>query len=153
MRTNLVVIHGNLTRAAELKYWDNQTAYCEFSLAVNESYKDKQTGEWKDIPSYFDCTLRGKGAEVFVKSLTKGRGVTVTGSLKQNRWESNGQKFSRVIIKVENLDFDRPSDSGANQQNYHPTEVNMRGPAPQDTYQEADFVPFDDNQLPEDIPF
>lgn len=100
---NSVIIEGNLVAAAQLSRWNNGTPYCRFTVANNESYKDN-AGTWIDIPSYFDCLMKGAYAESMSKHLLKGRRVTVKGRLKQSRWtDDKGNKRSAVIIKVEEV--------------------------------------------------
>ena len=65
---NNVVIEGNLVKAAELSRWNDGTPYCRFTIANNESYKDKD-GNWTDITSFFDCMLRGNYGESMSKHL------------------------------------------------------------------------------------
>ena len=97
---NVVIAEGNLTRAAELSRWNDGTPYCRFTIANNESYKDRN-GQWQDIPSFIDCLCKGSYAEAMAKHLLKGRRVTVTGRLKQQQWtDSQGNRRSSIIVKV-----------------------------------------------------
>lgn len=100
---NTVVIEGNLVKAAELSRWNDGTPYCRFTIANNESYKDKD-GNWIDIPSFIDCMAKGSYAEAMSKHLLKGRRVTVSGRIKQNRWkDESGNTRSAIIIKVQEI--------------------------------------------------
>ena len=100
---NTVVIEGNLVKAAELSRWNDGTPYCRFTIANNESYKDS-AGNWVDITSFFDCMIRGNYGESMSKHLLKGRRVTVSGRLKQNRWKDEaGNTRTAVIIKVQEV--------------------------------------------------
>jgi len=93
---NNVAIIGRLTRDSEMKYANSGTAICEFSIAVND--RRKQGDQWVDDPSFFDVTLFGKQAEAIQRYLTKGKQVGVAGRLKQDRWEKDGQRRSKVHI-------------------------------------------------------
>ena len=100
---NQVVLEGNLTAAATLSRWTDGTAYCRFTIANNESYKD-QNGQWQDIVSFIDCQIKGAYAEAMAKHLLKGRRVTVAGRIKQNRWtDEQNNKYSAIYIKVSNV--------------------------------------------------
>ena len=149
---NSVIIEGNLTKSAELGHWTNGTAYCRFTIANNESYKDEQ-GNWVDIPSFFDCVMKGNYAEAMHKHLLKGRRVTVQGRLKQNKWkDENGVNKFAVIIKVEELSLapgsfqtkeGQQQDAGYNgAANYQ-----QSAPAADDNYSSQDF------NIPDEIPF
>ena len=101
---NSVIVEGNLTGSAELSRWTDGTAYSRFTIAYNDSYKNKSTGEWESIPSFFDCQMKGPYAEAMSKHLLKGRRITVKGTLKQQTWTGDdGAKHSRVIIRVDNI--------------------------------------------------
>jgi len=93
---NSVVLVGNLTRDAALKYTSSGLAILEFSLAVNRRVKSGDT--WTDEASFFDITLFGKAGESVSQYMTKGKQVSVQGELKQDRWEQDGQKRSKVVI-------------------------------------------------------
>ena len=112
---NVVVETGRLTKAAELKYPREGFAVVNFTIAVNES--KKKGDEWIQYPNYFDVTFTGNYAAAIVNSLSKGREVTVSGELHQDRWEKDGQKYSKVIIRANNVAPGRPpkgeSDSSA----------------------------------------
>ena len=119
MNTNVVVLTGRCVRPAELKYTNGGLAICNFSIAVNE--RIKLDGEYSDRPNYFDVTVFGNYGKAMQPHLTKGREVTITGRLKQDRWESEGQKNSRVVIIAENLELQRePKGNGAYQADEQP---------------------------------
>jgi single-strand DNA-binding protein len=99
--TNQVILIGRLTRDAELKYANNGTAIVNFSIANNQSRKEGDN--WTDEPHFFDMSYFGKAAEAVHKYLTKGKQVAVTGKLKQNRWEAEGQKHSKVSVTVQHM--------------------------------------------------
>lgn len=102
---NQVWLEGNLTKAAELSRWNDGTPYCRFTIANNESYKDKD-GNWVDIPSFFDCIIKGNYGESMHKYLLKGRRVSVVGRLKQNKWkDENGVTKTAIVIKVNEVSF------------------------------------------------
>lgn len=111
---NSVVLEGNLVKSAELSRWPDGTAYARFTIANNESYKD-QNGQWQSIPSYFDCQCKGSYAEAMSKYLLKGKRLSVTGRLKQNRWkDEQGNTHSAIFIKVQEISLaptGKPGDS------------------------------------------
>ncbi|NBK23937.1 MAG: single-stranded DNA-binding protein, partial [Spirochaetia bacterium] len=82
---NVTVLSGRVCADAELKYTNNGTAVCNFSLAVNK-YRSSQDGQGKEEVSFFNCSMFGKGAESFNQRLLKGVPVIVNGELKQDRW-------------------------------------------------------------------
>ena len=142
---NSVIIEGNLTKSAELGHWTNGTAYCRFTIANNESYKD-DAGNWVDIPSFFDCVMKGNYAESMHKHLLKGRRVTVQGRLKQNKWkDENGNSKFAVIIKVDEISLAPGS--------FQPKE---EGGAPKNEQAQGEYyppVPADEEYSDSVIPF
>lgn len=103
---NKVMILGHMTRDPELRYVPSGAAVCEFSLALNRSHTNKQTGEKVDEVSFIDVVAWGRTAEVCAEYLKKGRPVFVEGRLTQDRWETeDGQKRSRIRVTAENIQF------------------------------------------------
>lgn len=97
---NIVMISGRLTRDAELSYTNSGLAMLKFSIAVGSSYK--KNDEWVNNVDFFEGVMWGKKAEKF-SGLIKGDFVIATGSLKQDRWEKDGKKFSKVSINYDML--------------------------------------------------
>lgn len=104
---NTVSIGGNLCRDAELRATASGMAVLTFSVAVDESRKNKQTGEYEDYPNYVDCTMFGRRAESVSRYLTNGTYVALTGRLHQNRWQNkDGQNRSKLEVTVDNIHFE-----------------------------------------------
>ena len=103
---NKVMLIGNLTRDPQLKYLPNQTAVCEFGLAVSRKYK-AANGEQREDTAFVDCTVFGKGGEIFNQYMTKGKPVFVEGRLKFDSWEdkNGGGKRSKLAVVVEEFQF------------------------------------------------
>ena len=100
---NSVVIVGRLTRDVELKYMNNGNAVASMSIAVNRSKKEGD--QWVSEAHFFDVSYFGKGAEAVKPYLTKGKQIAVQGSLRQNRWEKDGQKQSRGVIVADSVEL------------------------------------------------
>lgn len=104
---NTVSIGGNLCRDAELRVTASGMAVLAFSVAVNESRRNQQTGGYEDYPNYVDCTMFGRRAESVSRYLTKGTYVALTGRLHQNRWQNrDGQNRSKLEVTVDNIHFE-----------------------------------------------
>lgn len=98
---NKVILVGRLTKDIEIKYTNNGAAIGNLSIAVNRSRK--QNDQWIDETSFFDVKIYGKMAESLQPYLTKGKQIAVEGFLKQERWQKDGQNFSRVMVGAENV--------------------------------------------------
>ena len=105
MSINSIAISGNLTRDPELRQ-AGQTPVLELGVAVNERRKNQQTGEWEDVPNFFDCTMFGSRAEKLQQYLTKGTKVAAEGRLRWSQWTAkDGSKRSKVDIIVDDIEF------------------------------------------------
>ncbi|MBQ0003752.1 MAG: single-stranded DNA-binding protein [Treponema sp.] len=103
---NCLIVEGNITQNVEFKTTTHGYPVCKIPIAVNHYYKKANTDEYVDEVSYFDIETFGKLAEICAKFSEKGRGVSVVGRIKQNRWKSDdGKNQSRVTIIAEKVEF------------------------------------------------
>jgi len=109
-----VVIVGRLTRDAELKYANSGTAICHFSVATNA--RVKKGDQWLDEPSYWEVDLFGKRAESVNQYLNKGKLVAVSGDMRQDHWEKDGQTRTKVIITANDVQLLGSNTGGGNAQ-------------------------------------
>ena len=106
MATNMnnVSVVGNATRDPELRFTPSGQAIATFGIAVNRSWRNKQSNEWEEAVSFFDVTCWAQMAENVAESVTKGTRVLVSGRLEQRSWETNdGEKRSKVEIVAEEI--------------------------------------------------
>jgi single-strand DNA-binding protein len=104
MSGNTVVLVGNLTRDPELRYTPAGAATCQFGLAVNRRWQNRQTSEWEEATSFFNVVAWREMAENAGESLTKGSRVIVTGRLEQRSWETpEGEKRSVVEVVADEI--------------------------------------------------
>lgn len=96
-------VAGNVTSDLEVRFIASGKAVLSFSVAVNE--RKKVNEEWVDEVSYFDIVMWDKAAEHFAENCGKGTPVTIFGRLKQETWEKDGQKRSRVVLVSENAQY------------------------------------------------
>ena len=172
---NHVTLIGRLTTdAPELTYFQSGAAKVVFSIAVNRRKKNGE--QWVDEVSFFEIQLFGKSAENLKPYLTKGKQVAVDGELRQDRWEKDGQKHSKVYVVANNVQllggnsqgnggssaFNADgrgaasySDSGYASQNngyqyggFRPQQNNS-----QDSYDSGSSYSSGSEAFPEDIPF
>ena len=100
---NNVILVGRLTKDATVDYLPNGSAVASISIAVNRNKKEGE--QWINEVSYFDISLFGKQAESLRQYLLKGKQIAIQGSLRQDRWEKDGQKFSKVRIIASNIEL------------------------------------------------
>ena len=139
---NRVVLMGNLTRDVELRYTPAGTAVTDISLAVNE--RVKRNDQWTEEANFFDVTLWGRTAEVASEYLSKGSPVLIEGRLKQDRWEQDGQKRSKVKVIGERMQMLGSRGSGGGGSSNAPHSV----PAAQSTAAAPSQGPPQDDEVP-----
>ncbi len=99
---NRVILLGNLVRDIELRYTTSRMAVCQNAIAVNDRRKNA-SGEWIDETSFVDVTFFGRTAEIVSEYLGKGSPIFVEGRLKQDTWEKDGQKRSKLYVIVDRM--------------------------------------------------
>lgn len=104
MSVNQVAITGNLTRAPELRATQGGTAVLSFGIAVNDRRKNA-SGQWEDVPNFFECVTFGNRAMALGDILTKGMKVAIAGKLHYSSWEKDGQKHSKVGIIANDVEL------------------------------------------------
>lgn len=146
MGINHVVLVGNLTRDVELRSTQSGTAVLSFGIAVNDSRKNA-SGQWEDVPNFFECSTFGNRATALSDILTKGMKVAITGKLHYSSWEKDGKKHSKVDIIAREIEL---MQNRKPQQDYQPPQ--QAQPEPQwnarQAYAEAPQPEFYDEVLP-----
>ena len=148
---NHVVLIGRLTQDAELKYTQSGYAISNFSIAVNRSRKNGE--QWEEEANFFEVSLFGKSAENLKPYLVKGKQIAIDGELKKDRWESEGQKRSKVSILAHNIQLvGGNNNSQQTQGDYQPsTPQTTKAPTQQNYVPSQNYE--GDAGFPDDIPF
>jgi len=97
---NKVILIGSLGKDPEQKKLDNGTVLANFSIATNESYKDK-AGEWQDKTEWHNVTAFGQVVER-VAALKKGDTIYLEGKINTRTYEDKNQaqrKDTRIILQ------------------------------------------------------
>lgn len=93
-----ITLVGNVTNDPEIRFADNGNGKISFGIAVDRSWKDAKTNEWKSETSFFNVIGWDPLASEAKRVLVKGVRVTVNGRLSQRTYEKDGDKKS--IIEV-----------------------------------------------------
>lgn len=91
---------GNVTRDPELRFTPSGQATCNFGLAVNERWQNKQTQEWEESTSFFNVTCWGTLADNVAESVAKGTRVIVAGKLQQRSWEDQKTNEKKSVVEI-----------------------------------------------------
>lgn len=157
---NKVFVSGNLSRDCELRSTQGGTQILTFGIAVNDRKRDPQSGEWVDVPNFFDCAVFGKRAESLSRFLHKGLKCCIEGKLRWSQWnDKSGQKRSKVEIVVDEIEFmsqPKPQNQAQNQQEVSYPNYGNNGPysapqQPQSGYQQP--TGYQSDLADEPIPF
>lgn len=112
---NKVVLVGRLGKDPEVRHLSDTSAVCNFTLATNESYKDRQ-GNRVDQTEWHNITIWRPGlVGVAEKYLQKGKLIYLEGKLKTRAWDDKeGNKRYTTEVHVDQLQMlERSQDSNA----------------------------------------
>ncbi len=155
MYLNKVYIIGNLTRDPEMKALPSGSKLCQFGIATNRTFKDKE-GVKKEMTEYHNIVAFNKLGELAGQYLKKGQQALVEGRIQTRSWDAqDGQKKYRTEIIADNIQFGMRS-SGANTANasntneVSATDSAKNGEAPAD----GEKIEYPQEEInPDDIPF
>jgi len=98
------MIIGNLGADPEMRYTPNGRPVTQFNVAVNQSTKNQQTGEWVEETDWFRVSVWGDRAERAAENLKKGNRVFVEGRFKTREFEGrDGQKRTSLEITADSV--------------------------------------------------
>ena len=88
MFVNRVELIGNLGRDPEIRSTQTGKKIATLSIATSESWKDQQSGEWKERTEWHRVVIFNEGlAKVAEKHLTSGMKVRIEGKLRTRKWQ------------------------------------------------------------------
>jgi single-strand DNA-binding protein len=100
---NKVILIGRLGKDPEVRNLDNGVSVANFTMATSESYKDRTTGEKKEVTEWHNIVLWRGLAEVSQKYLHKGDLVYIEGKLRTRSWEKEGVTRYTTEIVADNM--------------------------------------------------
>jgi single-strand DNA-binding protein len=100
---NKVIIVGNVGGDPETRYMPSGSAVTNLTVATNESWKDKQTGEQKERTEWHRVAMFNRLAEIAAEYLRKGSQVYIEGKLRTRKWQdkSGQDRYTTEIIADE----------------------------------------------------
>ncbi len=147
---NKVILIGNLGADPEIRYMPNGSAVANISVATNDSWKDKQTGELQERTEWHKVSLFDKLAQIVGEYLKKGSKVYIEGSIRTRKWQdqSGNDRYTTEIIAnsmqmLDSKEFKPNTNNFANNSN----NIGMNSSAKntenmQETMTENDDIPF-----------
>jgi single-strand DNA-binding protein len=147
---NKVIIVGNLGQDPETRYMPSGSAVTNFTVATNESWKDKQTGEQKDRTEWHRVAMFNRLAEIAAEYLRKGSQVYIEGKLRTRKWQGQdgNDRYTTEIIADEMQMLGSRGDSGGSYG------AGRGGNKPESKQGDsAPAQPIPDEEFDDDIPF
>jgi single-strand DNA-binding protein len=150
MYINKAIIYGNLTRDPELKSLPSGSDVCEFGVATNRVWKDKN-GAKQESTDYHNIVVFGRQAGLIKQYLHKGSGVFLEGRIQTRSWDAqDGTKRYRTEIVADKIQFG-PKNAGSTGGSYEPKD---QGSKSEGKKEDAPAIEYPEEEInSEDIPF
>ena len=140
---NKVILVGRLGRDPELKYTSGGTPFCRFSMATDDSWTDKASGERTERTEWHNIVVWDKLAEICNQYLTKGRQVYIEGSLQTREWDDKeGVKRKTTEIRARDMVLLGSGQGQGGQGGQGGSKPVMAGSAPGESTITDDDIPF-----------
>jgi single-strand DNA-binding protein len=152
MYINKAIIYGNLTRDPELKSLPSGSQVCEFGVATNRVWKDKNGAKQESV-DYHNIVIFGRQAELVKQYLHKGSGVFLEGRIQTRSWDAqDGTKRYRTEIVADRIQFGPKSGGSAG--GYQSSPETQPSPKASAGKEEAPAIEYPEEEInSEDIPF
>jgi single-strand DNA-binding protein len=100
---NKAIIVGTLGQDPEVRYTANGGAVANISVATNETWRDKATGEAQERTEWHRIVMFGKLAEIAQQYLKKGSQAYFEGRIQTRKWQdqSGNDRYSTEIVANE----------------------------------------------------
>ena len=147
---NKVILVGTLGRDPEMRYTAAGKAIASTSLATNESWKDKNTGEKQERTEWHNLTFFGPLAEIAEKYLKKGSQIYAEGMIRTDKYvDKQGVEKYATKIHVHDMQMLGSKNDGATGNHSAPNQPHdpANGPDP------SDYDPNNFDLDSDDLPF
>ncbi|CDH46678.1 single-stranded DNA-binding protein [Candidatus Contendibacter odensensis] len=159
---NKVFLIGNLGKDPEVRYMPSGKAVANVTIATNESWKDKTTGEKQERTEWHNVVFYSPLAEIVGQYLRKGSSVFVEGRLQTRKWQdktTNQDRYTTEVVANEmkmlggrgDSSGSAPFPADGSEERAAPAPRPPQGPAP--ARSQAPPPPGSDNGFDDDIPF
>ncbi|VVE12736.1 Single-stranded DNA-binding protein [Pandoraea pneumonica] len=97
---NKVILVGNLGADPEVRYLPSGDAVANIRLATTDRYKDKQSGEFKEMTEWHRVSFFGRLAEIVNEYLKKGSSVYIEGKIRTRKYQAQDgtDRYSTDIV-------------------------------------------------------
>jgi single-strand DNA-binding protein len=97
---NRVILVGNLGADVEARYLPSGDAVANIRLATTERYKEKASGEMKEVTEWHRVNFFGRLAEIAIEYLKKGSQVYIEGRIRTRKYQAQDgtDRYSTEIV-------------------------------------------------------
>jgi len=106
-----MILQGRLIADIELKYTQSNVANAEFTVVWSKNYKGIET------KCFLRCKAWRNTAEFLSKYFHKGQEVLIVGHMVTEQWETDGEKKSRTVCQVDEVNFCGKKETGERPEN------------------------------------
>ncbi len=142
---NKVILVGSVGNDPETRYMPSGGAVTSFSIATNDSWKDKTSGEKVERTEWHQITAFNRLGEICGEYLKKGSQVYIEGSLRTEKWQDkqgNDRYTTKIVAKEMQM------IGGKSQQ-----DESQRGQQPSQPQQQSQTAQTIDDDFDDNIPF
>jgi single-strand DNA-binding protein len=142
---NKAIIVGTLGNDPDVKHTASGSTVCNISVATNESWKDKTTGETVERTEWHRVVIFGKLADIAAQYLKKGSQAYFEGKIQTRKWQdqSGADRYTTEIVANDMQMLGGKHDSGQGQQS-HQSKPAQSAPAAGMPDDFTDDIPFSD---------
>lgn len=97
---NSANVSGRLTRDPEVIETKSEWRIIKFSIANDDESRKQADGSYEKVTSFLECEYLTKKPQYWLNVLVKGAMVAVSGAMRQDRWEKDGQKHNKIKIAL-----------------------------------------------------
>ena len=134
---------GRLTKDPEVKLTQNQTPFCNFTVAVDRRFKDSNGQRQAD---FINCVAWKQTAQFIQKYFKKGSRIGIVGCIQTRNFEDqNGQKVYITEVLAEEVEFIESKSEGQNAVKEQPEKEQPAQPVQEQ--------PVENGEISADLPF
>lgn len=122
---------GNIGQDPDIRFMPNGNAVANFSVAINETWNDKATGQKQERTEWIRCVAFNKLAEIIQQYAHKGSKVYIEGKLQTRKWQGQDGKDNYTTEVVLN---DMQMQDSANSNGADKRAANQAESYPQSQY-------------------
>lgn len=149
---NKVMLIGNAGKDTEIRYTGSGRSVGNFTIATNESWKDKTSGQLQERTEWHNIVVWDRLAEICRDYVKKGKRVYVEGRIQTRSWDDKdgNKRYTTEIIAQDLILLDGAGSPGGNnggnsQSNYRPaTNAASSGASAVPEYEPQEPAPVDD---------